>query len=142
MLPHPVKILPIRQTLYMHASFQHKSWQKLSVAKKMKPCLISVRLFAVSANSIPCFRSMNYSSVTTVVHLCAPNDRNGNPNRCYVAFAGSALRGAWDERYDGFNAVPPELRQLALNAPRIDVAAGVINKYKRWAKDLVPELCA
>lgn len=85
---------------------------------------------------------MDYSSVTTIVHLCAPSDRNGNPNRCYVAFAGSALRGAWDEGFDGFNAVPPELRQLALSAPRIEVAAGVISKYKRWAAGLVPELCA
>jgi hypothetical protein len=85
--------------------------------------------------------SIDLSPVTTVLHLAAPNDSNGNPRRAFVAFAGSALRGCWDEGYSGFHAVPPELRELALNAPRINVTAGELRRWQRWAAGLAPSLC-
>jgi len=85
--------------------------------------------------------SIDLSTVTTVLHLAAPNDRNGNPRRGYLAFSGSALRGFWDEGYSGSHAVPVELRDLAHNAPRISVSAGELRRWERWAADLVPSLC-
>jgi hypothetical protein len=85
--------------------------------------------------------SIDLSTVTTVLHLAAPNDSKGNPRRGYVAFSGSALRGFWDEGYTGFHAVPVELRELALNAPRINVSAGELRRWERWAAGLVPSLC-
>lgn len=86
-------------------------------------------------------QATNLASVTTVLHLAAPNDANGNPRRAYVAFAGSALRGYWDEGYSSYRAVPAELWELALNAPRINVTAGELRRWQRWAAGLVPELC-
>ena len=85
--------------------------------------------------------SIDLSNVTPVLHLAAPNDRNGNPRRAFLAFAGSTLRGYWDEGYSGSHAAPPELRDLALNAPRINVTAGELRRWQRWAAGLVPSLC-
>lgn len=85
--------------------------------------------------------SIDLSTVTTVLHLAAPNDNNGNPRRVFLAFAGSAFRGYWDEGYSGFHAMPPELRDLALSAPRINVSAAELKSWQRWAADLSPSLC-
>lgn len=85
--------------------------------------------------------NIDLSTVTTVLHLAAPNDSSGNPRRAFVAFAGSALRGCWDEGYSGFQAVPPELQNLAHSAPRINVTAGELRRWQRWAAGLSPYLC-
>jgi hypothetical protein len=79
--------------------------------------------------------------VTTVLHLAAPNDRNGNPRRAYVAFEGSALRGFWPEGYQGPYAVPPALRDLAQAAPRINVTVTELRRWQRWAAALDSSLC-
>lgn len=86
-------------------------------------------------------QTINLASVTTVLHLAAPNDSNGNPRRAYVAFAGSALRGYWDEGYSGSHAVPAGLRDLAASAPRVNVTATELRRWKSWAAELAPELC-
>lgn len=44
------------------------------------------------------------------LHICAPNTPNGNPNRCYVAIdiVYGDVVGAWDEGYQGTDAIPDE----------------------------------
>lgn len=86
--------------------------------------------------------AIDLSAVTTVLHLAAPNDRNGNPRRAFVAFAGSTLRGAWSEGYSGCQAVPAEILPLAQQAPRINVSAGELRSWLRAAAALDPALCA
>lgn len=86
-------------------------------------------------------QTINLASVTTVLHLAAPNDSNGNPRRAFVAFSGSALRGYWGEGYAGSHAVPAELRDLAASAPRLNVTAAELRRWQRWAEGLAPELC-
>lgn len=84
---------------------------------------------------------IDLAQVTTVLHLCAPNDRNGNPSRAYVAFSRHALRGYWAEGYSGCHAVPEELRELASFAPRINVSAKELRSWRDAAAALCPELC-
>jgi len=84
---------------------------------------------------------IDLSAVTTVIHLATKNDLNGNSNRVYVAFAGSTIRGVWDEGCEGHQAVPAEIRELAFFAPRINTTPGEIKRIKRWAASLIPELC-
>jgi hypothetical protein len=84
---------------------------------------------------------INLSGVTTVLHLCAPNDRNGNPNRAFVAFERNALRGFWAEGYSGCHAVPDQIRELAAFAPRINVSARELTSWRKAAADLCPDLC-
>jgi hypothetical protein len=84
---------------------------------------------------------INLSSVTTVIHLAATNDSSGNPRRAYVAFSGSALRGAWSEGYSGTSAVPREIRDLAANAPRIAVSPAELKSWLKAAAALDPALC-
>ena len=110
------------------------------VSKYTAPILETIQASMTLATD-PTMTSIDLSTVTTVLHLAATNDSNGNPRRAFVAFAGSALRGCWDEGYSGFHAVPPELRDLALNAPRINVTAGELRRWQRWAADLSPSLC-
>lgn len=85
--------------------------------------------------------TIDLSRVTTVILLAAPNDLNGNPRRSFVAFAGSALRGLWDEGYAGCEDVPEEIRELARTAPRINVTARELLSWRRAAKALDPALC-
>ena len=44
------------------------------------------------------------------LHLCAPNTPNGNPNRLFVAVdvVYGGVLGAWDEGYEGLDAIPDE----------------------------------
>ena len=45
--------------------------------------------------------------MATIQHHCAPNDRNGNPQRCYVLLdLDDVAVAAWDEGYLGNLAVP------------------------------------
>lgn len=85
--------------------------------------------------------TINLSGVTTVIHLAAPNDSNGNPRRAFVAFAGSALRGCWPEGYSGCHAVPAELLPLAQSAPRINVTATELRSWIKAAQSLKAEFC-
>jgi len=76
------------------------------------------------------------TTTTTVLHLCAPNDRNGNPRRAFVGFAGSLITGAWEEGYKGCAAVPAELQGLADQAPRINVSASELRSWLQAAKEV------
>jgi hypothetical protein len=54
-------------------------------------------------------------------HFCASNDRNGNPQRCYVLIDNNDnTLATWDEGYLGYHAVPDEWRAAAYNAERIN----------------------
>ncbi len=64
-----------------------------------------------------------YDNVKTVIRLNAGNDMKGNPRRVYVAFDGCDIAGAWNEGYAGFNAVPQELRKLAMEAATLATTA-------------------
>ena len=70
----------------------------------------------------------------TILRLCAPNDRNGNPRRVYVAFAlddnhFAIAVNAWDEGYEGWGAVPAQYRERAQRCLSISVPAA---EYKRF----------
>jgi len=59
--------------------------------------------------------------MATIQHYCAPNDRNGNPQRCYVLLdLDDVAVAAWDEGYLGSHAVHGIWREAAYNAPRIE----------------------
>lgn len=63
---------------------------------------------------------------TRMVHLCADNDENGNPQRGYMALVDKGESGRiyqmfWDEGYQGHHAVPQELREAAYQAVRHEV---------------------
>ena len=57
-----------------------------------------------------------------IVHLCAFNDENGNPRRCYVLYTAEGnVADVWDEGYGGVWSVPEPYRKFAHLAPKIDV---------------------
>ena len=63
---------------------------------------------------------------TRMVHLCADNDENGNPQRGYMAMVDKGEPGRlymmfWDEGYQGHHCVPEELREAAYQAVRQEV---------------------
>jgi hypothetical protein len=65
----------------------------------------------------------------TIVHLCADNDRNGNPRRLYALTDEAGLiLASWDEGYSGYQAVPGPWRDAAYNAERQPVS---VSSY-RW----------
>lgn len=67
-----------------------------------------------------------------MIYLCTSNDENGNPRRAWVAFNSDGLPLAFfQEEYAGVSgAIPdPEIRGLALIAPRINVTVG---EFRRW----------
>ena len=65
-----------------------------------------------------------------LVHLAAPNDSNGNPQRCFVLFNENGICvAAYDEGYLGRNCLPDPLRKTI--APTIQVQR---KEYKSWLK--------
>ena len=71
-------------------------------------------------------------TATQVLHYCASNDYNGNPRRCYVLVDNEGNKlAAWDEGYEGYNAVPNELRDAAYNADRIKCSVTFYRKMLR-----------
>lgn len=70
------------------------------------------------------------------VHLCAPNDRNGNPRRAFLFInEHNAAVFLWPESYAGPDCVLQSLRPLAHRATRINVSAG---ELRSWLKSAVP----
>jgi len=76
-----------------------------------------------------------------VMHICAPNDRNGNPRRCFAVFVhserigGPRLVEVSDEGYDGHRAISEDYRTWALvHSMRVNVTA---KEYKSWLKTRV-----
>lgn len=60
-----------------------------------------------------------------MIRLDAGHDSNGNPRRMFVALGtNSDILGAWDEGYDGFQAVPLAYRKLAGDAPTFATTPG------------------
>lgn len=66
------------------------------------------------------------------IHICAPNDRNGNPRRGWLFVGGSGTE--WhEEGYAGVLAIRADyLRDIARDAPRVNVGAA---EYRRIRKD-------
>jgi hypothetical protein len=58
----------------------------------------------------------------TILHLCAPSDPSGNPQRCYLILG--AVQGPFvvDEGYQGWQAVPARYRNAARSCSfRLDI---------------------
>jgi hypothetical protein len=70
--------------------------------------------------------------MTVMIHLCAPNDRNGNPRRLFLELneCGCAVRH-WLEGYKGSSCVPDGLRKAAAMAVRINVSASEWNSWRK-----------
>jgi hypothetical protein len=69
-----------------------------------------------------------------ILHMCAKNDYYGNPQRLYVMSddEGKFIQ-CWDEGYNGYHAVPEELRNDAYLAQRVNVS---VTKYKQLLRTL------
>jgi len=72
-----------------------------------------------------------------MIHLCAPNDANGNPRRAWVTFnADGMLLAFYEEGYSGVASIPDEeIRGLALIAPRINVTVSEFNSWRNEAQN-------
>jgi hypothetical protein len=71
-----------------------------------------------------------------MLHVCAPNDTNGNPRRVYVHIVndkvrGSIVAGAWDEGYEGYKAVPEAYRTMASYSHSVKVSP---TEYRAYVK--------
>ena len=69
------------------------------------------------------------------IRYCAQNDRNGNPQRCFVLLDpdDNTPIAAWNEGYYGHDAVPGVWRRSAYQAERIDCS---VRKYKELLRKL------
>jgi hypothetical protein len=78
----------------------------------------------------------------SVLHVCAPNDIDGNPCRCYVALGeNNRFLGAWPETYAAHNSVPSSIRHLAVSAFHIEAPAKQVEAYIEWHDGLDAPLC-
>jgi hypothetical protein len=69
-----------------------------------------------------------------ILHMCAKNDYYGNPQRLYVmSDEDGKFIQCWDEGYNGYHAVPEELRNDAYLAQRVNVS---VTKYKQLLRTL------
>jgi hypothetical protein len=69
-----------------------------------------------------------------IQHWRAPNDRNGNPRRAFIAFdtASGHTVGAWDEGYVGAAAVPRNVwDDTAVYIGAVDVTASTYRHMLR-----------
>jgi hypothetical protein len=75
--------------------------------------------------------------MATIVHYCAPNDHNGNPQRCYVLIDPDDVAvAAWDEGYLGDHAVPGwwrEAEAIARQCVRTQFTSEIISSHA-WPK--------
>ena len=70
-----------------------------------------------------------------LIHLCAPNDRDGNPQRAWVGFNESGIACEYfAEGYSGTAAVPDSLRMQRLAAPSIRVSAAELRTWEKAAE--------
>jgi hypothetical protein len=68
-----------------------------------------------------------------IQHLCAENDNNGNPRRCYVVYTipddgQPEINDVFDEGYGGYRGVPEWARSLP-SLPSITITVG---EYREW----------
>ena len=80
---------------------------------------------ALAASDLIADRSMHFE------HLCADNDRNGNPRRLFALVADGVRLAVWDEGYQGHHCVPSHLRTLAAEAERVDIRPRLYAQLKR-----------
>jgi hypothetical protein len=72
--------------------------------------------------------------VINILHMCAKNDINGNPQRLYVmSNEDGKYIAAWDEGYMGCDAVPGPFRKDAYLSQRFDVS---VTEYKKLLRTL------
>lgn len=72
------------------------------------------------------------------VRLCAPNDPNGNPRRCFLVLRDGAPVDVVDEGFLGDSAVIepyPALRGVWM--PRVNVAVSEYRRYMQLREDLI-----
>lgn len=61
--------------------------------------------------------------MATIIHACADNDYNGNPQRVYLLTDDAGLiLASWNEGYLGHQAVPGPWRKDAYNALRTEIS--------------------
>lgn len=72
----------------------------------------------------------DYSKIL-MLHFCASNDVNGNPQRLYALVSNCGIIAVWDEGYHGSDAVPGIWREEAYNAARHNIS---VRKYKQLLK--------
>lgn len=69
-----------------------------------------------------------------IKHLCATNDRNGNPQRLYALIDEEGeMLAAWDEGYHGYQAVPGPWRDAAYQACRSPIT---VKEYKQILRSI------
>ena len=62
--------------------------------------------------------------MANILHACAPNDVNGNPQRLYLLTDEQGqILASWDEGYHGHHAVPGPWRRDAYEAQRTEISA-------------------
>lgn len=67
-----------------------------------------------------------------IKHMCADNDKNGNPRRIYALIDEEGYYvAAWDEGYKGSDAVPGEWRRAAYHAERARISVKEYNRIRR-----------
>jgi hypothetical protein len=72
--------------------------------------------------------------MTSFLHCCATNDKNGNARRVFVLINPEGdFTAAWDEGCLGDHAVPGIWRKLAYNSARVKVT---VKEYNRILKSL------
>jgi len=73
-----------------------------------------------------------YAPGDIVLHLCAENDVNGNPRRCYVVIGpDGAVVAVHDEGHIGHHAWRIE-HPTAVEGPEINITPG---EYRAWLKE-------
>jgi hypothetical protein len=68
-----------------------------------------------------------------ILHYCAKNDANGNPQRAYVLMNEEGPVAVWDEGYYGYDAVPGDFRSMARDAERQEIST---RGYKKLLREL------
>lgn len=63
------------------------------------------------------------------IHICAPNDANGNPQRLFAVLSGDEVIDVVDEGYLGEQALREAGHTCLVVNTRINVSAG---EYRRW----------
>ena len=83
-------------------------------------------------------RSLALLDSFSVLHFTAPNDRNGNPRRLWAVFTPAGqLVAAYDEGYEGSQAVPVAIRHKAATCYAVPVAASTDSAMLRHARQLM-----
>jgi hypothetical protein len=73
-----------------------------------------------------------------VIHICAPNDRNGNPQRCYLVLDSENSNViAYDIGYRGTDCLPDDkaIQNAVYYANRVNVSPA---EYRRILREYCP----